>query len=125
MSRLFSCLVTAQICMVASWAATSWSDQLSLGNALFDKGLYGEAIAQYEGALPLAEWPLYRGVTLYRLALTHAKLADFAAGEQCFKEALGIFRAAHDYPRVSASLSGLGEIYRAEHRFDLGTFCCG
>lgn len=107
-----------QIVTSASWGAVSWSEQITLGNIHFDQGLYREAIRQYESALPLAQSSLYRGVTLYRLALTHSKLAEFSAGEQCYKDALSIFRAARDYPRLAASLSGLGEIYRAEHRLD-------
>ncbi len=99
------------------WAG-SWSDQVTQGNLQFEQGHYRQAVEEYQAALELADLPLQRGETLYRLALSHEQLADFAAGEQCYQEALSLFRAIRDYEKLALSLSALGEVYRAEHRLD-------
>jgi len=75
-------------------------------------------VEEYQASLPLSNLPWQRGVTLYRLALSYQQLADFAAGEQCYKEALSLFRAERDYEKLALSLAGLGELYRAGHRLD-------
>jgi tetratricopeptide (TPR) repeat protein len=98
--------------------AASWSDELIRGNLRFDSGLYRAAIADYESALPLAESPLQRAVTLDRLGLAHGKLAEFAAAEQYYQKSLNLFRASGDSSKVALSLVALGEIYRGEHRLD-------
>lgn len=98
--------------------APSWNAQLMRGNLWFDRGLYREAIAEYECALPLADSPQNRAVTLYRLALTHGKLAEFTPAERYYADALSIFRAQHDSPKLALALAGLGEIHRAEYRLD-------
>jgi tetratricopeptide (TPR) repeat protein len=102
----------------ASAYAASWPDEVIRGNLRFDGGLYRAAIADYQSALPLAQSSSQRAVTLYRLGLAHGKLAEFAAAEQYYQEALSIFRASGDSSKVALSLGALGEIYRGEYRLD-------
>ena len=97
--------------------ATSCNAQLSQGNLRFEQGLYREAIAQYECALPLAQSLESRAVICIAW-LSRMENWQFAAAEHYYGDALSIFRAQHDSPRIALSLAGLAEIYRAEHRFD-------
>lgn len=94
--------------------ATGWPDQVTRGKLLYDQGHYREAVVEYERALPLAGSPLYRAVTLHRLALAHSKLAELRPAEECYKAELAIFRLGGDSPKFAIALAGLGEVYRAE-----------
>src|SRR5579862_1506534 len=110
--------IAIQFMLAPSLFAASWSDLAARGSFQYDHGLYRDSIAQYGAALPLAGSPADRAVTLYRLALAHEKLAEFADAERCYREALTIFRAEGDAVRLALSLAGLGETYRAEGRLD-------
>ena len=111
-------LATFAVLTAVSLRAASWSDQINRGNLQLEQGIYGQAIEEYQAALPLANLPVQRGVTLFSLGLAYQLLGDFAAGERCYKEALSLFRAGRDYEKLALSLSGLGQVYRAEHRLD-------
>jgi tetratricopeptide (TPR) repeat protein len=111
-------LRTIQFIVAPSLFAASWSDLVTRGSLQYDQGLYRDSIAEYGAALPLAGSPADRAVTLYRLALAHEKLAEFAAAERCYREALTIFRAEGDAARLALSLAGLGETYRAQGHLD-------
>ena len=107
-----------QLIVYSSLSAATWPEQLTRGNLAYDRGLYREAIPEYERALPLAESTLQHAVTLHWLALAHGRLAEFADAEQCFKRAADLFNSIRDQRRMATSLAGLGEVYRAEHRLD-------
>jgi tetratricopeptide (TPR) repeat protein len=111
-------LATFAILTAVSLRAASWSDQVNRGNLQLQRGVYGQAVEEYQAALPLANLPVQRGVTLFSLAVVYQLLADFGASERCYKEALSLFRAERDYEKLALSLSGLGQVYRAEHRLD-------
>jgi tetratricopeptide (TPR) repeat protein len=111
-------LIAVHLALSVALEATSGPDRLAEGNVLFDHGRYREAIAEYEGALMVAESPPNRADILYRLALAHGKLAELRAAEQCYKDALAIMRADGLSPRLALALGGLGEVYRAQHRLD-------
>jgi tetratricopeptide (TPR) repeat protein len=110
--------LTIQFLLVAGLGAASGPDRLTRGNLQFDRGLYREAIAEYEGALMLAEPPFKRADVLYRIALAHGKLAELPAAEQYYKAAIRIFRADGSLPELALAFAGLGEIHRAESRLD-------
>jgi tetratricopeptide (TPR) repeat protein len=110
--------VLALVLIQWSEAAASWPDAIAQGNQQLDRGMYNQAIAQYELALAASDSPTRRGDSLYRLAVAHGKLAEYSLAEHCYKEALGVFRAEGDSSRLALSLAGLGEIYRDEYRPD-------
>lgn len=96
--------------------ADPWAAATGLGSRQFDQGRYREAVAHYERALAVSDSPAHRGDTLYRLAVAHGKLAEYSMAEECYREALGIFRAEGDSSRLALTLAGLGEVYRNEYR---------
>lgn len=110
--------IAIQVVAYSSLLAASWSAEISRANVDYDRGLYREAAAEYKSALPLANTPLYRGVTLFRLALAQGNLDELAGAERSYKEAAAIFRSTGDARRMASSLAGLGEIYRAQYRFE-------
>jgi tetratricopeptide (TPR) repeat protein len=118
MRYLFWRFAAVQLVIPAILSAASWPDRLTRGNLRFDHGVYREAAAEYEAALVLADSSQRRAVTLYRLALTRQKLAQFALAEQHYKEAVNLFRADGDLPNLALSLAGLGEVYRDQYRLD-------
>lgn len=110
--------ISVQLLFVAALPALSWPEQISRGAFQFDHGLYRQALTEYDVALPLAASPQQRAVTLYRIAVTHARLAEFVPAEKYHKEALALFRASHADQQAAVSLTAMGEIYRAESRLD-------
>ena len=71
-------LLAVHLALAAALEATSGAERLKEGNLLFDHGRYREAIAEYEGALMIAEPPSSRADILYRLALAHGKTCRIA-----------------------------------------------
>jgi tetratricopeptide (TPR) repeat protein len=118
MRYLFLRFSAIQLVIPAVLSAASWPDRLTGGNLRFDHGVYCEAAAEYEAALPLADSSGRRAITLYRLALTRQKLAQFALAELHYKEAVNLFRADGNLPNLALSLAGLGEVYRDQYRLD-------
>jgi tetratricopeptide (TPR) repeat protein len=110
--------ISVQLLFAAALPALSWPEQISRGSSQFDHGLYLQALTEYDAALPLAASPQQRAITLYRMAVTHARLAEFVPAEKYHKEALALFRASHAFQQAAVSLTALGEIYRAEGRLD-------
>jgi tetratricopeptide (TPR) repeat protein len=109
------CLSVLAFLLIQSSEAATWPDAIAQGNQQLDRGLYSQAIAQYELALAVSDSPARRGHALYGLAVAHGKLAEYSLAEQCYKEALGVFRAEGDSAGLALSLAGLGEIYRDEY----------
>lgn len=110
--------ISIQLLSAASLPALSWPEQIGRGSFQFDHGRYRQALTEYDLALPLAASPQERSVTLYRIAVTHARLAEFVPAEKYHQEALALFRATHAFQQAAISLTALGEIYRAEGRLD-------
>src|SRR4051794_1882418 len=107
-------LVTIQFVAVFGLYADAWNDRLTQGAAQYDHGQYRNSAAQYEAALPFAPSPRERAVTLYRLGLAQDKLGQFAAAEHRYQEAITLFRASGDGPRLALALAALGESRRGE-----------
>ena len=116
MSKTWSLVLVSVFVQLAEGA--TWLETISQGNRQLDRGLYQEAIVQYELALAASESPTRRGDALYCLAVAHEKLAQFNLSEKRYKEALNIFRAQGDDSRTALALAGLGETYRHEYRPD-------
>ena len=110
--------ISVQLLFAASLPGLTWPEQITRGSFQFDHGLYRQALAEYDLALPLAASPQQRSVTLYRMAVTHARLAEFVPAEKYHKEALALFQATRAFQQAAVSLTALGEIYRAEGRLD-------
>jgi tetratricopeptide (TPR) repeat protein len=116
MRYLIFCLITGQLASILY--ADSWRDPYSLGRLQFERGLYTQAIADYEIALRLAESPRDRATVLYCLAVADLRIARFSVAEQEYKQALDLFRREGDSTELAVSLAGLGETYRAQYRLD-------
>jgi tetratricopeptide (TPR) repeat protein len=111
-------LATIVILAAVSLRAAAWTDQVNRGNLLLEQGLYSQAAEEFQASLPQANGQVQQGVSLFSLGLADQLLGDFAASERGYKEALSLFRAERDYENLALSLSGLGQVYKAEHRLD-------
>ena len=113
MRYLFGFLLTVQLAL-----SSSWSDPYKLGRGQFERGLYIQAIANYEIALRSAESPRDRAIVLYCLGVAHLRIAQLGVAEQEYKRALDLFRKDGNSVELAVSLGGLGETYRAQYRLD-------
>ncbi len=93
---------------------------LAGGEAAFEKGDYGRAVASWQAALPALERAkdARLGDVLYDIGLAYGRLADLPAALKTYRRALAIYRASGNRAGEVRDLRNAGSAAEALGRYD-------
>jgi serine/threonine protein kinase/tetratricopeptide (TPR) repeat protein len=98
----------------------------TLGILMWERGRFGDALAQYEAALALVRASadrVHEGLTLNSIGVTLARLNRYEEARTALEEALTVNRRSGERRLEAHSLAALGDVAQATSRLDAALTC--